>query len=279
VKGSNAMTTAVGSESGMTGILTGSGHDQLRVTVPTGAVPHHAPADLEGSVMPVYDDDGHLYDWRMDPSHADHVLQAQDFQKFAAWRRGFATERFLGERVLLRTFLKWAAQKCDVSALQVLKLDHAHLDYHRTLQLDRQLGKIRVYLDQHPATGFGLFSPNSGRPIRGFVPAADPVVILALGSDSVSLAEDGLHLHTGGTDVLVSSWAINDGRVTANGELDLGVEPAARLLRIVGRQAQSIEVKPCSVGSLLAPLLSFGKEAADIAGSGRTGLYLRSTWS
>lgn len=272
------MSTA-STDAGMTGMLSGSGHDQLRVTVLTGEVPHHAPDELEGSVTPVYDDEGHLYDWRLDPAHADHTLQAQDFQRFAAWRLGFATERFLGERVLITSFLNWAEQKCSVSTLQVLRLDHAHLDYHHTLELDRQLGQIRAYLDRHPATGFGLFSGTAGKPIRGVIPAEHPSPLLALGPDQVTVESDGLHLHTAGADHLVESWEITDGQVTANGDLPLGTGIPGRLLRIVGRQAPSIKVQSCPVSSLIAPLISFGQEAADLAGSGRTGLYFRSSWS
>ena len=272
------MTTTVGTESGMTGILSGSGHDQLRVTVLTGSVPHHAPTELEGSVTPVYDDEGHLYDWRLDPAHADHALQAEDFQRFTSWRNGFSTERSLGERILITSFLDWAAGKCDVSTLQVLRLNHAHLDYRHALQMDRQLGQLRSYLGANPATGYGLFS-SPDRPIRGIVPTEPPSTVLALGPDAVTVAADGLHLSTGGRDVLLEGWRIEDGRVTANDSIELGLEAPGRLLRIVGRHAPSIEVKACPVNSLVAPLISFGKEAADLAGSGHTGLYFRSSWA
>lgn len=273
------MATAVGTDSGMTGILSASGHDQLRVTVLTAEVPHHAPPELEGSATPVYDDEGHLYDWRLDPAHADHALQAQDFQRFAGWRSGYAVERFLGERVLVLSFLDWAADRFDVSTLQVLRLDHAHLDYRRSLELDRQLTQIQRHLDGNQDVGFGLFSENKNKPIRGVIPSGRPTTLLAFGSDSVTVAQDGLHLVSGGSDHLVKDWKISDGRVTANGELDLGVEVAGRLLRIVGRQAPAIEVRECLISSLVAPLLSFGKEAADIAGTGHTGLYFRSSWN
>ncbi len=263
----------------MTGILSGAGHDQLRATVVTGPVPHHAPAELEGSVTPVYDDEGHLYDWRLDPAHADHALQAQDFQRFASWRNEFASERFLGERVLIVSFLNWAAEKCDVSTLQVLRLNHAHVDYHHAMQLDRQLSQLHNYLAKNPATGFGLFSGGGSTPIRGIVPTEPPSTVLALGRDSVTVGVDGLHLHTGRHDHAVDRWQISDGRVIANGALDLGVEVPGRLLRIVGRQAPSIEVKACPVRSMMAPLISFGREAAELAGSGRTGLYFRSSWA
>jgi len=273
------MATAVSTDSGMTGILSGSGHDQLRATVVTGTVPHHAPPELEGSVTPVYDDEGHLYDWRLDPAHADHVLQAQDFQRFASWRSGFASERFLGERVLITSFLDWAVDRCDVSTLQVLRLNHAHVDYHHAMQLDRQLSQVHDYLAKHSAHGYGLFSGGGSKPIRGIVPTAPASTVLALGSDAVTIAEDGLHLHTGGQDYPVDRWQIADGRVTANNSLELGIEVPGRLLRIVGRQAPSIEVQACPVRSMLAPLISFGKEAAELAGSGRTGLYFRSSWA
>jgi hypothetical protein len=64
-----------------------------------------------------------------------------------------------------------------------------------------------------------------------------------------------------------------------DGELELPATGAGRLLRIVGRQAAGIEVKHCPLSTLVAPLLSFGKEAADLAGEARTGLYLRSRWN
>ncbi|HEX2902500.1 MAG TPA: hypothetical protein VHO01_03515 [Jatrophihabitans sp.] len=272
------MSTA-STDAGLTGMLSGHGHDQLRVTVLTGEVPHHAPRELEGSVTPVYDDEGHLYDWRIDPAHADHSLQAQDFQRFAAWRSGFATERFLGERVLIVSFLDWASQKCDVSTLQVLRLDHCHLNEGRALALDRQLGELRRYLDAHPATGYGLFASSASKPIRGLVPADEPGLVLGLGSDRVTIAADGLRLHTVGAEHLIQSWQVSDGAVTANDDLQLGSSPAARLLRIVGRQATSVRVERCPLSSLVGPLLSFGKEAADLAVTGRTGLYFRSSWA
>lgn len=264
---------------GMTGLLSGSGHDQLRVTVLTGDIPDHAPAELEGSVTPVYDDEGHLYDWRLDPAHSDHNLQAQDFKRFAAWRSEFATERFLGERALIISFLNWADQQCDVSTLRVLRLDHAHLDDRHTLELDRQLGQIQHYVDQHPATGYGLFSGAASRPIRGLIPSDQATTVLGLGSDQVTIETDGLHLRSRGSDHLVTQWEIADGQVTANGELSLGRDAPGRLLRIVGRQAPSITVQACPVRSLVAPLLNFGKEAAELAKTGHTGLYLRSSWS
>jgi len=263
----------------LSGVLSGTGHDQLRLVVLTDQIPHAAPAELESIARPVYDSDGHLCDWRLDVAHAEHPLSAEDFQRFTGWRRGFAVERYLGERALITAFLDWAAGHCSVSKLQVLRLDHARIDYHRALEMGRQLEQVRDYLGRHTASGLGLFSPTARKSIRGFIAAAEPTTVLALGTVAVLLTPDGLSLRQPGGPVPLLGWHCDDSNLaarTAEGELPLTGD-AARLLRIVGRQATDIEVRDCPIGDLIAPLLSFGKDATDVAGTAHNGMYLYSS--
>jgi hypothetical protein len=53
-------------------------------------------------------------------------------------------------------------------------------------------------------------------------------------------------------------------------------ETAARLLRIASRQAPEVEVHCGPLASLVAPLLIFSRDAAQIAGDTGVGVYLRS---
>lgn len=274
------MTASVNRTSQLTGTLSGSGHDQLRIVVLTDTVPAHLPPDLQDLARPVYDADGHLCDWRLDLAHAEQPVRPEDFQRFSAWRARYAAERYLGERALITALLDWAAHRCDVSTLQVLRLDHARVDYHRALELGRQLGQTRHYLERHEATGFGLYAPGARRSIRGLIPADTPTTVLAIGTTAMVLTADGLTLRQDDSRTPVLGWRVHEGSVTVRtpeGELPLATSDASRVLRIVGRQAPEIEVRQCPVSDLAAPLLSFGKEAADLAGTAHNGLYLYSS--
>ncbi|HTZ44612.1 MAG TPA: hypothetical protein VMB79_12190 [Jatrophihabitans sp.] len=274
------MTVSVHQTGQLTGTLSGRGHDQLRIVVLTDAVPPHLPPELQDLARPVYDPDGHLCDWRLDLAHAEQPVRPEDFQRFIAWRARYAAERYLGERALITALLDWAAHRCDVSTLQVLRLDHARVDYHRALEMSRQLAQTRQYLERHAATGYGLYAPGSRRAIRGFIPGDAPATVLGLGGAAMTLTADGLTLRHGGSQTPVLGWRVQESTVTIrtpDGEQPVTASDAARLVRMVGRQAPEIEVRQCPVNDLVAPLLSFGKEAADLAGTAHNGLYLYSS--
>ncbi|MDQ2956086.1 MAG: hypothetical protein M3Y42_03865 [Actinomycetota bacterium] len=266
----------------ITGILSGSGTDLLRVTVYTDPVPTHPPTELDGLLSPVYDADGHLLDWRLDPTHAEHSVEAADFQFYRSWRSGYSTERFIGERALVQAFLDWAAGCCDVSALQILRLPKAHADFHKALEMGLQIDRARRCTEVATEPGFGIFTKaGHSSASRAFIPTDPPTVLLATGTTTVTIGRDGLSLRQGEDAVFVHGWrADGDGIVanTGDGELALGTSPAARLLRIIGRNAPQAEVRPCPVGTLVAPLLIFLKDAAQLGGKAATGLYVRSTW-
>jgi hypothetical protein len=150
----------------MTGILSGDGTDVVRVTVYSHPAPAQPPDDIAGLVRPMHDEQGHFRDWRLSPAQPDHHVGSSEFHRYREWRAGFATERYIGERALIRSFLDWAHGRCPVSTLEILRLPDAHVDFHKALMMARQAdGACRPHARETLSdTAFTAPRPWSGCP-------------------------------------------------------------------------------------------------------------------
>lgn len=264
----------------ITGTLSGTGADLLRVTVYIGQVPVRPPASLKGLLSPIYDDAGHLHDWRLDPAHAERHVETADYGVFRVWRSSYACEHFIGERALVQAFLDWAAMHCDVSALQILRLPKAHVDFRKAFQMRLQVDQARKVIEATHELAIGVFANTGRSATRALIPTDPPTTLLAIGGTAVSVGSDGLQLRGDLDAVSIHSWyATDDGivAITDDGELALGNEAGARLLQILGRHTPHAEIRKSPMSSLLAQVLIFLKDAAQMGGETNAGLYIRST--
>jgi hypothetical protein len=272
----------------LTGVLSSGGSDLLRVTVYTSRTPTVPPTQLAAHLSPVYDPDGQLRDWRLVP-HGAGDDTADEFKRYRTWRAGYCTERYVGERALTRVFLDWVAPHCDVSALSALRLPAAHVDWHTAMTMRWQLENARRFCDSSDQIGLGIFtSPDKRSPTRTLLPTSPPTTALATLTTSVSSGPDGLilagPLSSGQTaNVVVRGWtAAQNGAVIAHtddGEVHLEQDgDAARLLHVIGRHAPHVDVRAMPLRLLVAPLMVFFAEAAELAAAAHTGLYTRSGW-
>lgn len=264
----------------LSGLFAGDGARMVRATVATGPIPQQAPPGLAELASPTHGDDGHLLDWHLTPHHADHSVSPAEVTAFRTWRATFTAERFIGERAVLISFLDWAGQRCDVSALEVLRLPRAQVDAHTALQMRRQLSEARAEVENTDEHGYGLITtPGRSVPSRALIPAAEPVILLALGNTSLTLTDDGVLLDAPATaagPVAVRAWQYESERVRADttaGEVEPGQE-TGRLLQILGRRASHVEVARLPLHLLLAPLLIFLRDATELASNTRSDLHL-----
>ncbi len=279
-----------GGSAALTGLLAGTGADLLRATVVTRPLPERPPAELLEFLSPVYDAHAHLIDWRLAPHgsdpHATHQpMTSADIAAYRAWRAEFVTERFLGERALVRAFLDWARPRCETRALDVLRLDAAHVDFHTALAMRLQLDHARRILDTGEDHGYGLYTaPGRRVASRTFIPADPPVVLLAAATSVLSVGPSGVSLQLSaesGDPITVTGWTSAAGSVhvrTPGNEVALDEGAAARLLQVAGRHAEFVEVRQEPLSTLLAPLLVFLRDATDLAGDTGCDLHIRSGW-
>ena len=268
----------------LTGALAQDGADMLRAVVITQPAPLSPPTQLAEFVAPVYDLDAHLIDWRLEPHHPDKPIPAGGIAAYRQWRSTYAVERFLGERAHVRAFLDWARPRCDTRSLDLLRLPSAHVDFRTALEMRLQIEQVRKIVNDSHEHGYGLFT-MPGRPsaARSLVPTDPPTLLLAMNDAKLSVDSNGLTVRrAGGEDALrVWGWTASREHVrvdTPDGEYDLGKAAAGRLLEIVGRYADEVEVHECPLSTLFAPLLVFLRDATQLAGSTGADLHIRSGW-
>lgn len=269
----------------LTGALSGTGHDMLRATVHTGPVPSHAPSELADLVQPVYDSRGHLRDWRIGASRSGQRVDDVAFARYRHWRSGFAEDRVLGERALIRAFLDWAGTRCDTSALAVLRSPAGRVDFHAALKMKIQIDGCRRAVDASDVDGISLYPGGSMRgALRAFIPLDPPALLLGLGRSALTAGPDGLGLQSpeieGGAGI-VTGWRVTGPVVVAasqGSEVELRAD-AATLLRVAGRQCPVVEVHREPLGTLVAPLLVFLRDAASLAGDTASDLQIHTAWT
>ncbi|SDJ10663.1 hypothetical protein SAMN05444157_1768 [Frankineae bacterium MT45] len=266
------------------GLLAGDGAEMLRATVYTRAIPVRPPSGLEELVRPVYDLDGELHDWRLEPTNIQRSIDPEEFHRYRAWRHGFAEERFLGERGLVHAFLDWVDGRTDTSLLNALRLPRAHVGFHKALRMHMQVENAQ-HLITHEDMGIGFYSGPSHRgAFRAVIPSDPPTTLLAWDQSVLTVGPNGLCMRRMADDEIldIRGWSISDQEVTARTEhatVDLGGSGAARLLRMAGREAAEVEVEPSPLATLLAPLLISLGDATRLAGGTGADLFIRSNWS
>jgi hypothetical protein len=267
----------------MNGILSGTGGDLVRATVHLHAVPAQPPADLADEVHPAYDSRGQLIDWLFGSPDPSHRTETDRFHAYRAWRATFASDRFLGERALVLALLGWAGSHCDLSALGVLRLPSAAVDFHTALTMDLQAARAQQVLNASADTGFGLSSPEGHSGIfRAFIPTEPATVLLEDADGRLTVAPDGLTVQGSTLDrplTGITGWQVGAGHVLAthrDGEDQVTGSPA-ELLRIAGRHASAVQVGQRPLGVLLAPTLVALRDACTLAGRSRAELHFRST--
>ncbi|SOD74541.1 hypothetical protein SAMN05892883_3727 [Jatrophihabitans sp. GAS493] len=267
------------------GLLAGEGAEMLRATVYTRAIPVRPPSDLDELVRPVYDIDGELHDWRLEPTNTQRGIDPEEFHRYRSWRHGFAEERFLGERGLVYAFLDWIAGRTDTSLLNALRLPRAHVGFHKALRMHMQVENAQ-HLITHDDMGIGLYSGSSHRgAFRAVIPSDPPTTLLAWDQSVLTVGPHGLCMRRMAYDEIldIRGWRIVDQQVTVRvGEttVDLGSSSGgARLLRMAGREALEVEVESSPLATLLAPLLISLSDATRLAGGIGADLFIRSNWS
>ncbi len=268
----------------LTGTLSGTGHDMFRATVYTRAVPSQPPRELTNAVHPVHDSHGDLQDWRLGSLLAGHAADDDTWSRFRQWRAGFAQDRFLGERALVQSFLDWLEPRCDISALGVLRLANARVDFHTALRMEVQIEAADRAVQAAHEDGLGLYTSGGiGSAIRVLIPTQPPTPLLGLNATTLTVGAAGLNLLTRDPVTTlhgVTGWRFSENavRAAAGGrEIDVTGQDAERLLLVLGRQARLVNVHPAPLRSLLAPLLVFLRDVATLAGTTGTDLHLRSS--
>lgn len=266
----------------MTGLLTHGGADMLRVTVYTEAVPQSPPAELVEAVRPVYDQHGGVRDWIAQPT-PDDAETMKRLAAYRAWRSGYAVDKWLGERALVSAFVSWAARRCDVSSLDLLSLPCAQVDQDTALKMRWQMEQAYAACRSGRDEGWGIFSTSSpATPIRAFLPATPPTTILASRATSLSAASQGLVLTRKERDpAVLLGWErtasgtrvdTQAGQFTAEGDV-------SQLLQIAGRHADQIVVSALPLRTLVASVVLFFRDAADVAVHARAGLTIHTAWT
>jgi hypothetical protein len=267
------------------GLLTDGGKDMLHAVVHTAHVPGQPPPGLTSVVRGVHDHHGLLVDWELADPRLPLVAEPRQFQEFHAWRSRFADERALGERALATSFVRWAGQYVETSALESLTTGSATLGPPSVIRLKWQLDQARKACSAHGGEAIGLFVPGArSTPMRGFVPRNPPATVLGDAHHELSAGPGGLELrhHEHGESM---SWALtgwhldHDGvRISTAMGTVLVDDAAAELLRAAGSNYPDIEVRSFPLQRLFAPLMMALADAASIAISCHTGLTLYSGW-
>jgi hypothetical protein len=267
----------------LSGILSGTGADLIRATVHLRAVPTQPPTELANEVHPSYDTRGQLTDWLFGSPDPHHHAATESFEAYRAWRATFASDRFIGERAFAAALLSWAAGRCDVSALGVLRLPGAAVDFHTALAMNLQAAKAEQFLNASADTGFGLSRQEGPQgAFRAFIPTDPPTVLLEDADGRLSVAPDGLTLRASTLArplVGITGWRVADDHVLAthpDGEDRVTGSPAA-MLRIAGRHAPDVQVRQRPLAILVAPMLVSLRDACTLAGRSRAELHFRST--
>lgn len=279
-------TTTTPTNASLTGALSGTGHDIVQATVYTRAVPSQPPPELVDDVRPVYTANGRLQDWRLGSLIPGHHVEDATWPRFREWRATFAQDRFLGERALIRSFLDWLEPRCDISTLGVLRLPSGHLDFHAALKLKIQIEQAGRLVAAAHEDGIGLYSAGIARSaLRVLIPTPSPTLLLGLNKTTLSVGPDGLTLKTSAAQPtlgVVTGWRAAGSGLVADldgREEDLSGQDAATVLQIAGRQAAQVQVHDAPLGSLLAPVLVFLRDAAALAGNTGNELHFRSGWA
>ncbi len=267
----------------LTGALSGHGSDLMRVIVYRRPPPVQPAAGLAEVVEPVRDRSGALRDWRLRVAHRGQPIGPSEEAAYRAWRAEFAVERFLGERAFILSFLDWADGRCDVSALQALRRHAGEMDVATALRMGWQAEQARVLLTSADDQGLGVYAPPERRSAaRALIPTTPPTALLAAPGAALTAEDRGLVLHQPSAvppEQTVNAWSVTDDGVTArtaDGQT-LSLDGwAARLLETLGRDAPAAQVRRVPLRRLVAPLLVFLHDAAELAGDCHTGLYIRS---
>jgi hypothetical protein len=203
-----------------------------------------------------------LTDWLFGSPDPHHHTATESFEAYRAWRATFASDRFIGERAFVAALLRWAAGHCDLSALGVLRLPSAAVDFHAALAMNLQAAKAQQVLNASADTGFGLSRPEGHQgAFRAFLPTDPATVLLEDPEGRLTIGSDGLTLQGSTLDrplAGITGWQVaddHDDHVSAThaaGEDRVTGSPAG-LLRIAGRHAPAVQVRQRPLGVLAAP--------------------------
>lgn len=265
------------------GCLSGDGSEMMRATVyisPVGP----PPSQLDGLVTPVRDPGGAIIDWRLAPVRPSLAITHEDIDRYRQWRLHYASEVFLGERALVLTFLDWAGSRYNVSELQFLRSQSAHIDNAHAYRLRHRLNALIDALFRGSETGIGLcMAPGRRAASRALMPADPPSTVLSAGRAAITASSAGLMLNTFGPDgaaqhLPIHGWRLHQRGVIVNtgaAEQNIPDSPAAWLMSTLGRDQPDVAVRRTKMSALLAPTLMCLREAAETAISTHTGLATR----
>ena len=267
------------------GLLAEGGKDMVHAVVHTSPVPSQPPPSLASLVRGVNDRRGALVDWELADARLPLVADPQQFKEFHAWRSTFVVERALGERALAASFVRWAGQYVETSALDSLTAGSATLGPPAAIHLKWELDQARKACNAHPGEAIGLFVPAArSAPIRGFVPEDPPLLVLGRAHHELSCGPAGLelrhHEHGESTSWLLTGWhSDSDGlRITTPDGAHVLDEAAADLLRVSASNYPDVDVRTFPLQRLFAPLLMALGDAAAMAITCHAGLTLYSGW-
>jgi hypothetical protein len=273
-------------QSTLHGALSGDGTDVMRATVYLAPIPARPPAYIADALTPVHDQAGHLRDWRLSPDPHVAMPSAADIGNYLHWRSHFVSDHFLGERAFVRAFAEHAARHDQTSTLAALTNHRTCFDAAAMMKLAYDADRMRQALEsEEHDDGLGIYTSGATAPARGLLIADEPVTVLGLGDTRVTASRRGLTLEQRSEQewdpTQVTGWRVESDDVeasTPSGSVDLGRSDAARLLLMIGRQSDVVEVRPTPAHTLLAPLFRAIHETSRQASECRSQVEIRAGW-
>jgi hypothetical protein len=281
------MTASYGiAQQATSGVLVHPGTHTVWLIFHTRPVPQEVPTEVEHA-RPVHSRDGRLVEWIFSPRprrDGEPVPLGGAFERFLRWRTQWANDRAIGDAATVWAFVDWADRHINAPRLPVLRSQLGHVEPKYVPELGWEAKKAADTCRRSRDVGIGVITESTGRVIRGFVPGGSPVTVLADPSARVLATQDGLLLSQREPialdDVRVRGWRVSDGGIvvqTAEGEVDLGQSPAARLLDQIAAGTAVVNIEPVPLTRLFSYLTTSIADIAQLAGVARQPLYVRTS--
>jgi hypothetical protein len=189
----------------------------------------------------------------------------------------------LGDVATVRAFVSWAATIGDVSTLHALNLPSSRIEWKTAPRAAYEAHQIAAVSRQRGDIGLGITVPQRIGIVRGFVLGDAPLLLLSDGSATVSAVRDGLEIvdpKAAGLprSLLVHGWVLDADGLTAisdEGPVSMANSAGGRLLALVSPGVANASVGPAPLCSVFANLMAGLEDAANLAASDHTPLWIR----